>query len=501
MANQIPVKAIYTASNVTSLGEYISGDTISTTYTDAKVSSVGGVEGTVSNAQLASGITTSGILTTANVSEVTNLYYTNARVYANVESIGYASNSYVNTRLLTKANVADLTTSNVSEESNLYFTNARVYANVTALNYATTSHVASQIANLVNSAPSTLDTLNELASALNNDPSFATTTATLIGNSFNQANAAFAAANTKVSTVAGVTSTTISNSVIASGISQTGILTTANVSEVTNLYFSNARAILASIPAVSQINVTAPGFYYAMDSYSGNNPTVYVTAGETISFNLNVVGHPFYIRVSAGGSNYNTGLTHVDNNGTISIGSSAQGKTTGVLFWKIPYELGSNNYVYQCGFHPTSMVGDIVISTVLTTNISVQFGSLGVGTAPSNTAGEIRATNDITAFYSSDKKYKENVQPIQNALEIIKNIGGKTFDWTDEYIKSHGGEDGYFVRKNDYGVIAQDVEKIFPLAVRKREDGSLAVDYSRLSALAFAAIIELAEEINKLKNK
>jgi hypothetical protein len=43
------------------------------------VSSVGGATGAVSNAQLAAAITSSGVLTTANVAEVTNLYFTNAR--------------------------------------------------------------------------------------------------------------------------------------------------------------------------------------------------------------------------------------------------------------------------------------------------------------------------------------------------------------------------------------------------------------------------------------
>ena len=60
-------------------------------------------------------------LTTANVVELTNLYYTNARVYSNVIPL-----------LNTKANVTDLTTANVAEASgNLYYTNLRVYANVT----------------------------------------------------------------------------------------------------------------------------------------------------------------------------------------------------------------------------------------------------------------------------------------------------------------------------------------------------------------------------------
>lgn len=51
--------------------------------------------------------------------------------------------------------------------------------------YTTTSYVDTKVANLVSSAPETLDTLNELANALGNDPNFATSVATQIGNKAN----------------------------------------------------------------------------------------------------------------------------------------------------------------------------------------------------------------------------------------------------------------------------------------------------------------------------
>lgn len=134
-------------------------------------------------------------------------------------------------------------------------------------------------------------------------------------------------------------------------------------------------------------------------------------------------------------------------------------------------------------------------------NGSTQLSSIGVGTAPSGTTGEIRATDNITAYYSSDKKFKENVRPIPDALEKVEAIGGKLFDWTDEYCEAKGGADGYFVQKQDLGVIAQDVQAVLPEAVRSREDGSLAVDYPKLCALAFQAIIELKQQVNDLKGK
>lgn len=55
---------------------------------------------------------------------------------------------------------------------------------------ATETYVQNKIAEVVNSAPGTLDTLNELAQALGNDPNFATTMATELGKKANTANLA-----------------------------------------------------------------------------------------------------------------------------------------------------------------------------------------------------------------------------------------------------------------------------------------------------------------------
>jgi hypothetical protein len=132
----------------------------------------------------------------------------------------------------------------------------------------------------------------------------------------------------------------------------------------------------------------------------------------------------------------------------------------------------------------------------LNTTSGVQHAVLGIGTATLGATGSIRATNDITAYYTSDRTLKENIQDIPNALDKVVAIGGKTFDWTDEYIASAGGEDGYFVNKSDFGVIAQDVQEAFPMAVRLRDTGKLAVDYDKLIALAFAAIKELKAQLD-----
>jgi plastocyanin len=70
------------------------------------------------------------------------------------------------------------------------------------------------------------------------------------------------------------------------------------------------------------------------------------------------MGHPFLIQTS-GGANYNTGLVHVSTTGTVMTGSSAQGQTSGTLYWKIPNSI-SGNYRYICSIHG-SMVGVITV--------------------------------------------------------------------------------------------------------------------------------------------
>jgi len=127
-------------------------------------------------------------------------------------------------------------------------------------------------------------------------------------------------------------------------------------------------------------------------------------------------------------------------------------------------------------------------------------GSLTVGVSTgSSVAGEIRATNEITAYFSSDARLKENIQPIENPIAMLEAIRGVYFDWTTEHIERRGGEDGYFVRKHDIGVIAQEVEKILPEIVATRSDGFKAVKYEKIVPLLIEAIKAQQAEIEQMK--
>ena len=146
----------------------------------------------------------------------------------------------------------------------------------------------------------------------------------------------------------------------------TGSANTAIYANITSAQGAATAAFLQAnsnyISAVTRLTVTNSGSSaYLIDQYTGNNPSIYVSGGETIAFNLNgITGHPFMIRVSSGGSNYDTGLTHVANNGTVTTQSSAQGQVSGTLYWKVPFNLIGSTYVYQCSNH-AGMVGNIVI--------------------------------------------------------------------------------------------------------------------------------------------
>lgn len=228
------------------------------------------------------------------------------------------------------------------------------------------------------------------------------------------------------------------------------------------------------------------------------------TDAATARANLGAgTGNGSVTSVTAG--SYLTGGT-ITTSGTLAV-DAATANTAG----KVVARDGSGNF--SAGTITASLTGNVTgnltgnvtgntsgsAATFTSTSQNSQFNSVGVGTAGSGTAGEIRATNNITAYYSSDIKFKENVQEIADASSIVRAIGGKYFDWTDAYIAEHGGADGYFVQKQDFGVIAQDVKRVFPRAVRTRPDGSLAVDYEKLGVLAFPALVETMDRLAVLE--
>jgi len=112
----------------------------------------------------------------------------------------------------------------------------------------------------------------------------------------------------------------------------------------------------------------------------------------------------------------------------------------------------------------------------------------GVGIAKTLNVGE-----DVVAYASSDERYKDNIIPIRNPNEKIKQIGGYTFDWNDKH--------EVFKGKKDIGVVAQEIEKVLPEIVETRDNGFKAVKYEKIVALLIESNKELIKRVEELESK
>ena len=131
------------------------------------------------------------------------------------------------------------------------------------------------------------------------------------------------------------------------------------------------------------------------------------------------------------------------------------------------------------------------------TNTNTQLASLGVGTAASGTAGEIRATNNITAYFS-DERLKTKIGDIDNALDKVKQIETMVYHANETAVAL-----GYDASVIEVGVTAQSVQKVMPQTVAPApiDDKYLTVRYERLVPLLIEAIKELEAQVAELKGK
>jgi hypothetical protein len=109
--------------------------------------------------------------------------------------------------------------------------------------------------------------------------------------------------------------------------------------------------------------------------------------------------------------------------------------------------------------------------------------------------GNFTASGNVTAY--SDRRLKENIQTIPNALSLVQRLRGVTFDWIAD-------------KKHSYGLIAQEVEEVIPELVLESENGTAegdekriikSVDYSKIVSVLIEAIKELKQEVNSLKQQ
>lgn len=289
--------------------------------------------------------------------------------------------------------------------------------------------------------------------------------------------------------------------VAANGFVGIGTNTPANALQVVgNISATNMSATLVTgtLTTAAQPNITSVGTLSSLTVTANanvgnlNTANVVATGDASITGNVTAANLNASVAVTAPRlvSNVATGTAPFTVNSTTQV-ANLNAATS-----------GTSVTVTQASQPNITSVGTL---SGLTVSGSTQINSLGVGTSASGTAGEIRATNNITAYYS-DQRLKKDIKQIKGALDILSHIRGV------RYVQSELAETfGYHNYDQQVGVIAQEVQKVVPEAVRiapfDAGDGNtsisgenyLTVQYDRLVPVLIEAIKELKAEIEVLK--
>ena len=162
-------------------------------------------------------------------------------------------------------------------------------------------------------------------------------------------------------------------------------------------------------------------------------------------------------------------LCSIDGNGVVSA-----------------YDINATHSVYAAAdIWATSGIvysGNAYITNAITANTVVASTSL-------HSNGNVSASGNLyyngSVLCCSDLRFKKDIKPINCALDNVMKIQGVTYNW-----KKDKFPDKKFSSDLQYGVIAQDLEKIFPELVLTASDGYKAVDYSKLTPILVEAIKE-----------
>ena len=218
------------------------------------------------------------------------------------------------------------------------------------------------------------------------------------------------------------------------------------------------------------------------DGSLGDDKTLHINSGlsynssnKQVTIGGDIVGQKFFYLgtltesnsgdiLTTGGDDAEASLKITNNEGDKSKLSIAGRKRSGSNITSV--SLDNNDYVNICHF------------TISGTNNTPEFTCDG----------------DVVAFALSDKNLKDNIKPLQNALDMINSLSGNTFTWKPDV--------GTKSETDDIGVIAQEVEALgLPGINTTRDDGTKAVKYEKLVPILIEAVKELSAKVTALENK
>ena len=462
------------------------------------VSSVGGATGAVSNAQLAAAITSSGVLTTANVSELTNLYFTNARsrqsitagtgiTYDTANGIISASGTYTDANA--RAALSITGTKGAYNSGTGVFNFANI-ANVTVSASAPGSpNIGDQW--IDEDDGKTYLYFNDGTSSQWVEQASGTVISSLVesvgGSTGAISNAMIASALTG-QTVGELTGLSVSGGIQVNGniASNTAITATGNIS-AGNAVVTNS---LTAGTFQTAGNVNAAGILTTGSSTAGT----FQTAGNVNAGTLNVTGTGYIsgVLTVAGNLIVNGTTTTVssatlditDKNITVAKGAAdsaaadGAGITVDGASASLSYAHTGTKWVSNKPFN----ISDATASTSTSTGALIVAGGVGV-------TGNIVASGQVTAAdinSSSDKRLKKNIKTVTSALDTVEALRGVTFDWKEGNGKA-------------IGLIAQEVQQVLPEIVSADDNGYLGIRYNNVVGVLVEAIKELKADFEAYK--
>jgi len=252
-------------------------------------------------------------------------------------------------------------------------------------------------------------------------------------------------------------------------------------------YKIDGETVLASdgdntfLGAGAGVNNTGTGNTF-LGCYAGHNNK---GNGSTGLGNLNTfIGHNAGYRNITGSRNtfigYNAGHENTEGTDNVFIGYFAGQRET-----------GSNRlYIDNSGGDRPLIYGEFD-NDILTVNGSLGINTANIGSYSLYVAGNAYATG---IWESSDVRWKKNIMPIQNALQKISRLRGVSYEW-----KTYKYPDMGFTKGMQIGLIAQEVESVFPELVNTDDNGYKAVSYEKLTPVLAEAIKEQQSQIEELR--